>query len=290
MVNSVSAATNALSKYEAHQELIGISREHHQGVNVTQAEFDKMDKGGHLDEWKGEYGFSFSDLDLNRSGRISEHSDGSRHRVEHEGTSSGRSGNSSSDNSRNTSRDDSSDTVSDASSELNSAESPTRISGDVVVVQFGWSDTSQSSTQSALSAAGIGSGSYKMSDSGADKGVGIAVVTPEQAAKFEAKYNGSKTFAYTHNAVGGVDSINDLDIDFDIGSTRNTINFGGGAYGALMTDDPANKTSGSGVQGRNTGSDSFWSVNGGDSGSAKMYEQKNAPNGKQFVSMDVNIK
>ena len=72
--------------------------------------------------------------------------------------------------------------------------------------------------------------------------------------------------------------------------SRDVINFGGGAYGALMTDDPANKTSGSNVKGSQTGSDSFWSVSDGNRGSAKMYKEQGAPNGAQYVKMSAEVK
>jgi hypothetical protein len=87
-----------------------------------------------------------------------------------------------------------------------------------------------------------------------------------------------------------VNDIDDLKVSFVVSDSRDSISFGGGAYGALMTDDPANKTSGSNVKGTQTGSDSFWSVSDGNRGSAKMYEEKGAPNGKQYVKMNAELR
>jgi len=255
----VSPASDGSQKYEAYQELVKISRENGKGENVTKEEFSSLKDGGHLDGWISEYDLSFSDLDLNNSGRIST-TDGSRLK----------------------------DGVQTRSSR--SDEGSGGNSYDMVVIQFGWSDTSVEDTMDALSAAGIDSSDYKMSNSGHDKGVGIAVVPRDQAEWFKEQYSGGKTFVHIHDTVDGVDDIDDLIISFEVSDSRNSIDFGGGAYGALMTDDPANKTSGSDVQGTQTGSDSFWSVSDGDRGSAKMYEERGAPNGKQYVKMHVTVR
>lgn len=244
--------------YEAYKDLVEISRDNRKGDNITRSEFESLKRGGHLDEWMDEYDLGFSDLDLNNSGRISS-SDGNRLKA----------GGSSSN-------------VDD--------DRPNRNSGEMVVVQFGWSDTDISKTKRALTQAGITDTEYKMSNSGYDKGIGIAVVPREEAERFAEQYKGGKTFAHIHKAVSNVNDINDLRISFVVSDSRDVINFGGGAYGALMTDDPANKTSGSNVKGSQTGSDSFWSVSDGNRGSAKMYKEQGAPNGAQYVKMSAEVK
>ncbi len=271
-----SVATGAI------RELSAISQKNGHGQNVTLAEFQKLDDAGKLADWKSKYPkMDFETLDTNGSGRIS---------VEHDLNTFGRSSSTggSSSGGGSATRSDSSSNGSSSRSSDNSSES----SGDQVVVLFGWSDTSNSKTKSALEKAGIDASDYTMSKTGSDKGVGIAVVSRGEAEKFLDSYNGSKTFAYTSKAAKGIDSIDDLDVNFKVGGgERGRIDFGGNDYGALMTDDPANRTSGgSNVKGRNTGSDSFWIASGGNRGSAKMYEEKGAPNGGQYVKMDVRIK
>jgi hypothetical protein len=257
--------SSAAKKQEAYQELVSISRENGKGDNITKEEFASLQKGGHLDGWISEHGFDFGDLDLNNSGRIST-TDGSKLKSASETTTF--------------------ETRSVASTENRSTSN----SNDVVVLQFGWSDTSIGHTEDALADAGISPSDYEMSDSGEDKGVGIAVVTREQAEKFQAEYGGSKTFAHIHSAVDGVNDITDLRITFDVSDSKDSIGFGGGAYGALMTDDPANKTSGSNVKSTQTGSDSFWSVSDGDRASAQMYEERGSQNGQQYVRMNAEVR
>jgi hypothetical protein len=110
-----------------------------------------------------------------------------------------------------------------------------------VVLQFGWSDTDTSKIDSALYDAGIVN--FKKSDS-SDKGLGITVVTEEQANTFK-KYtdNSKKIFANILSAKGGLSSTDDLRVSFSE-DAGDKITFGGSDYGGIVTDDPSKVLSG----------------------------------------------
>jgi hypothetical protein len=150
-----------------------------------------------------------------------------------------------------------------------------------VVLQFGWSDTDTSKIDSALKDAGIVN--YERSGS-SDKGLGIVVVTKEQAEAFK-KYGGSaKVFANIQEAKGGLSSTDDLKVSFKEGSDNGDIGFGGCDYGGIVTDDPSNVVSGT-AKGEQKGDDALWSTENGQSAKVKM----NGGGGRQYVIMKADI-
>jgi hypothetical protein len=152
-----------------------------------------------------------------------------------------------------------------------------------VVLQFGWSDTDTSKIDSALGDAGIAN--FKRSDS-SDKGLGIAVVTIEQAEAFKTYADDSeKVFANILKANGGLSSTDNLRVSFSEDSSSGEIGFGGRDYGGIVTDDPSRVVSGS-AKGEQKGDDALWSTENGNSAKAKMLD---GPGGREFVKMDADI-
>lgn len=261
-------------KINAINDLIEISENYGTGPEVTESEYNQMKKDGVLRQWFKEHDLTFDNLDSNGSNRISGN-DVPNFEKKVPGVEK---------------RSEAGD-VDPSSASSRSGDSGD--SGGVVVVVFGWSDTSLKDTEADLRQAGISENDYRLSDTGGDKGVGIAVVSRAGANRFLDLYNGKKTFAYIEPTVGGVNGIDDLSIKFDSGSRRGekskTISFGGGAYGALMTDDPSHVTSGgSGVQGRQSGDDALWTVSGGERGSATL--NQGTMRGQEYVTLSASVR
>ncbi len=161
--------------------------------------------------------------------------------------------------------------------------SDTSKSKGTVVLQFGWSDTDTSKIDSALENAGIVN--FKRSDS-SDKGLGIAVVTSEQAEAFKAYADdGEKVFANILKAIDGLSSTDDLRVSFAEDANHREIRFGGLDYGGIVTDDPSSVVSGT-ATGEQKGDDALWSTENGNSAEAKMWD---GPGGRQYVTMDAEV-
>ncbi len=170
-----------------------------------------------------------------------------------------------------------------------------------VIMQFGWSDTNSSEIRNALKNAGIDSGSYKyktMADEH-DKNIGIAVVTPEQAAKFK-KYTDSHdhVFSNVQAADNRVSSMKHLSVHFGTPSdTKDSTDasgkhdhkgtFGGGDYSGVITDDPSQITSGkNNTIGKQKGDDALWSHHGGGTVEFQMIKEIH---GQQYITMKADI-
>ena len=151
-----------------------------------------------------------------------------------------------------------------------------------VVLQFGWSDTDTSKVDSALKDAGIVN--YERSGS-SDKGLGIVVVTKEQAEAFKKYAGGSaKVFANIQEAKGGLSSTDELKVSFKEGSDNGDIGFGDCDYGGIVTDDPSNVVSGT-AKGEQKGDDALWSTENGQSAKVKM----SGGGGRQYVIMKADM-
>ena len=151
------------------------------------------------------------------------------------------------------------------------------------VLIFGWSDTSVSSVDEGLKKQGIESSAFERFDS-SDKGLGIAIVTSDQAEAYKKYCESSKLlFANIHTALPGISEIGDLQVSFDEGSENGNIKFGKSedAYSGIITDDPSKVVSGD-PEGKTTSGDAMWSTESGKTAEIVMYDE----GGRQYVKMD----
>ena len=278
------------------RDLRTTSHESGNGVNITEAEFNKMKASGQLDSLFKKHGeFSFKDLDTDRSGKINEYDVGSGQHSDRHFIRTGKN-----ENEEQRKREiDSGGSSSDKSGKINSGGKENSNSGESsignnsdvksnsdgkVVLQFGWSDTSTSKIDSALDKAGIDN--FERSNS-SDKGLGIAVVTKEQAEAFKDYAGDSKkVFANIQEAKGGIDSTDDLKVSFSESHSSGKIEFGGKDYGGIVTDDPSKVVSGS-AKGQQKGDDALWSTDNGNTAKVQMWD---GPGGRQYVTMDADIR